>query len=238
MDNRKGVAELKNNDQNISSVKKVSLILQLRMGSTRRPGKSMADICGKPLAERVMMRLEKIFSGTKIAALPDHPRDDVLADFAESRGWKVFRGSESDVLSRFAGAAKKFPSEKFIRICGDNPLVDPEAVNGVIKTLENYKSCMTKNYPLGTGAEGALCEALFEADNEADEAYDREHVMPYIYKNPERFALKYFYARPLTSQPRLTVDTENDLNLFREIFSEFGDYPLLEDVIRFIENKK
>ena len=38
---------------------KVVLIIQARMGSNRLPGKSMLDLAGKPLIERVLERVKK-----------------------------------------------------------------------------------------------------------------------------------------------------------------------------------
>jgi len=216
----------------------IHLILQARMGSTRRPGKSMADINGKPFMERVMFRLEKIFDGIKIMALPDSNRDDVLEALGKKRGWKIFRGSEEDVLERFAGTVKKFNVKKFIRICGDDPLVDSRAICGAAEALRSHKSCRTRNFPLGTGAEGAHSDILLTASAEAVDKSDREHVMPYIYRYPRRFDFLYVDAPFFESQPRLTADTEEDLEQFRKIFSALGDFPSLESVISFLGNKQ
>ena len=38
---------------------KVVLIIQARMGSKRLPGKSMLDLAGKPLIERILDRVKK-----------------------------------------------------------------------------------------------------------------------------------------------------------------------------------
>ncbi len=207
------------------------------MGSTRRPGKALAEVTGKSHMERVLDRLERIFDGPRVMAIPDLERDDVLEAMGRRRGWDVFRGSEPDVLGRFAGAARRFGITKLVRICGDNPLVDGRAVAGIVEALRTHASARTQGYPLGAGAEGCTAEALLAADAEAVEPHDREHVMPFIYRHVERFPFALVSAPPLSSQPRLTVDTEEDLDRFRRIFAALGDDPALEDVIAFLERE-
>lgn len=209
----------------------IALILQARMGSTRYPGKALVDIAGRTLLERVMYRLERLFDGPKVLAIPDTERDDALVPVAAARGWGLFRGSEVDVLGRYAGAAAGTGAGAVIRATADNPLVHPLAVAGVAEELARGAACVgTRGFPPGASVEGASSEALLAAAAEATDAYDREHVMPFLYKHAERFAPRFVAAPPFAVTPRVTVDTPEDVARVRRVFAVLGDDPSFEDV--------
>ena len=86
--------------------KKVVAIVQARLGSIRFPKKVMADIDGKTL---INLLLERLNNSKKIdqilLATSDRNVDDELEIYIRSLGFDVYRGSETDVLDRFAKAA-------------------------------------------------------------------------------------------------------------------------------------
>jgi len=83
-------------------------------------------------------------------------------------------------------------------------------------------------------------ETLEKAYEEAKLDYEREHVTPYIYQHPNMFRLKFIEASGKLRRPdlRLTVDTEEDLKLIREIFKQLyrdGQIFYTEDVIDLLD---
>ena len=52
-----------------------------------------------------------------VLATSDRSIDDPLVELANCLGIEVFRGSESDVLGRFAAAAEHYHAETVLRIC-------------------------------------------------------------------------------------------------------------------------
>ena len=66
-------------------------------------------------------------------------------------------------------------------------------------------------YPIGMHVEIMTYEALCDAHNKCTDPLLREHVTPYIYKNPEIFALKSFRHDKDLSNIRLTIDYKEDL---------------------------
>ena len=89
---------------------KVVGIVQARMGSTRLPGKVLKLLAGKAAILQMLERVSKSQTLSELwLATSDLPQDDELAEVVMQAGYRVFRGSESDVLSRFydlAAAAK------------------------------------------------------------------------------------------------------------------------------------
>ena len=122
-------------------MRKVVLIVQARMGSSRLPGKSMMDLAGKPLIFRVLQRIRRVTNANKIVlAIPDSPENDILVDQASKLEIDVFRGSENDLLDRYYQAAKKYDADIVGRIPADNPLSEPEEID---KILPNCPKVLT-----------------------------------------------------------------------------------------------
>lgn len=205
---------------------KIAAILQARMGSTRYPGKVLSAIAGKPLISHIIQRIratEKI--NTLILATTKLPGDNELASFAKGNGILCYRGEVNDVLARFYGAATQYKVDIIIRICCDDPLIDHIMLNQLldlhIKTHSDYTSTShVRTFPIGIEAEVFNYDVLEKAFSCANKEYEREHVTPYIYENPNLFKISFLEASGKLRRPdlRLTVDTQEDMKLVQEIF--------------------
>lgn len=241
---------------------KIAAIIQARMTSTRLPGKVLMDISGKPMLWHIVERLKyskKI--GEVILAIPDTKQNDFLEKFAEDNDLKYFRGSEEDVLSRYYEAAKKFRTDVIVRITSDCPLVDPEIVDMIIEKHLNSDADYTSNtikrtFPRGLDTEVFDFNILEKTRKNAKENYQREHVTPYIYENPNEFKLQSVEVKGKFEKPnlRLTVDTKEDLILIRRVYEYlykpkdifyigdiinlFNKYPQLSLINKNIKQKK
>ena len=201
-------------------------IIQARMTSTRLPGKVLMDIENKPMLWHVINRLR--FSkklDNIILAIPDKKENDILEQFAKNNCIKYFRGSEKDVLSRYYKTAKKFKVNVIVRITADCPLIDPEIVDRVIQKYSDSNADYTSNtlkktFPRGLDVEVFNFKILEEAYQKAKEYYQREHVTPYIYKNPKRFRLVNIKSKSNLCYMRWVVDEKKDLEFIREIYKK------------------
>lgn len=204
---------------------RVVCISQARMTSTRLPGKVLMAAAGKPLLAHHLGRLSRCRSlDALVLATTVNATDDPVADLAATLGVPVFRGSEHDVLSRFAGAAAMSGADVVVRVTADCPLIDPHLVDRVVAALLDsdppldYISLDVTRYPRGLDAEVFTRAALDEAAANATDPAEREHVTAHIYRRPDRFRL----GMPL--QPdgdavdqRWCVDEQSDLDLVRTL---------------------
>ena len=222
-------------------------IIQARVVATRLPEKILKDISGKPMLWHVVNRL--MLSQTIddiVLAIPASDQNDSLEDFAKRLKLHCFRGSETDVLSRYYGAAVKFGGDVIVRVTADCPLIDPRVTDSIINTHMNSGVDYTTNdvehgFTRGLDTEVFSVDTLARANQEAKQDYEREHVTPYIYQHPDLFVLNFVEASGKLKRPdlRLTVDTDDDLKLIREIYKGlYRDEQIFytDNVIEFLDS--
>jgi spore coat polysaccharide biosynthesis protein SpsF (cytidylyltransferase family) len=202
----------------------VVAIVQARMGSTRLPGKSLAPIAGRPMLWHVLMRARAARSVDRVVlATTTEDRDTPLSELAAAMAVPVFRGSEDDVLDRYHGAAGAHGAAVIVRLTADNPLQDPGVVDETVALFGragvSYASNVhPRTYPKGLDVEVIGRTALDEAWREATEPFDREHVTPYLWKQPARYPQANLAAGQDRSSWRWTVDEPEDLDFVRTVY--------------------
>jgi spore coat polysaccharide biosynthesis protein SpsF (cytidylyltransferase family) len=225
-------------------VSRVVAIVQARMGSSRFPAKSLADIAGRPLLGRVLDRVrvaelvdEVVIATTRAAD------DDVIAAFAKEEGVVCVRGPEYDVLARFEQAAASASAEIIVRVTADDPFKDPEVIDLVLSRLlgagaEYASNTLRPTYPLGIDIEAFTANSLARAAAEARDAYDREHVTPYLTARPEEFLLESVELEEDRSSVRMTIDYPADLEFARALYEALAPQAVFgfRAVLQVIEN--
>lgn len=166
--------------------KRVVLIIQARMGSTRLPGKSTLDLAGKPLLSRILERIKKCQTFDDIVlAIPNGKKDDILENLGKSNNVKVFRGSENDLLDRYYQSAKFHNAQFVARLPADNPVPEAREIDKLINfhlKLErkgfssNLAPFFNSGYPDGIGIEVFDFSLLEEAFFLNKELSKREHI--------------------------------------------------------------
>ena len=194
--------------------KRVGLFLQVRIDSSRLPGKALLFLHDKTLLEWCIERLDSVDVNVK-AVLTTKQSIRYLSPIAKKYGWLIFVGSREDLLLRYTEASHYFNVDTVIRATGDNPFLSEEVVSETLQLFNKSDADISHltNLPYGSGVEVIKTSALIKANNEAKIHYDREHVTPYIYKNNDIFKVvcedssnKLFRRKDI----RITVDTEED----------------------------
>ena len=193
------------------------VIIQARMGSSRLPGKVLKPLAGKAVLTHVVTRVlaAQRIDGV-IVATSTEPADDAIAAFCEKNRWHCIRGSETDVLARYAKAARVAQADVIVRVTSDCPLFSPRILDDMLEQFDPAQmDYMSTNYPNRSFPVGLDCElmrsdALLRADAEASEGYDREHVTPYLYNNPALFRVHGFANAQDLKDIRITLDTPED----------------------------
>jgi len=224
---------------------KIDCIIQARMGSSRLPGKVMMKVDDENTILDSMINQLKFCKliDQVIIATSKKIEDDVIENFCKNKSLNYFRGSENDVLDRYYQCSKKFKSEIIIRMPADKPLLDPTVVDRVVENFSknNYDYVTTflpSTFPSGTEVEIFSFTALEKAWKESELPSEREHVTPYIHKNPEKFQISNFKNDVDLSRFRWAVDEKEDLILVQNIVSKIDHEPILiKDIINILEKE-
>jgi glutamate-1-semialdehyde 2,1-aminomutase len=202
-------------------------IVQARMGSTRLPGKVLKEIDGQSLISILLARLSQSQCIDKIVvATTEGGIDDQLAESCAELGYSVFRGSETDVLSRYYLAAKKYQATTIVRITGDCPLIDSDIVDQVISDFKDncvdYASNIEPpSFPDGLDVEVFSYNALSEAFHQAGENREREHVTSYL-REKQHIRRSNLKNSDDVSHMRWTVDDPPDFIVVENVFKHFS----------------
>lgn len=198
------------------------------MGSTRLPGKVMLDLNGCSMLARVVRRTQRarLLSEVTVACSTE-PADEAIVSECQKLGVRVHRGSDSDVLARYHGAASEFGADVVVRITSDCPLIEPEIVDKVVAELQrsgaDYASnTIDRSYPRGLDTEVFKQSALDRAWREATEDYQHVHVTPYFYQHPELFKIVQVKQAEDLNELRWTVDTPEDFEFVSRIYRHFN----------------
>jgi spore coat polysaccharide biosynthesis protein SpsF (cytidylyltransferase family) len=226
-------------------MKKVVIVVQARMGSTRLPGKILKIINGKSLLFYEFDRLKKIkHEVTFLLATTVNEIDNPLEKFAQENDLEFFQGSEEDVLDRFYQGCRRLNADIVVRITGDCPLIDPSVIDDALDLIlaNNYdyvSNVHPATYPDGLDVEVFPFSVLEKMWREATLKSEREHVTPYIYTHPDLFTMHNFEYKVDLSKYRLTVDEIEDFKLISHIITHFAeswnDFTV-DDVIKLIDS--
>jgi spore coat polysaccharide biosynthesis protein SpsF (cytidylyltransferase family) len=192
-------------------------IIQARMGSTRFPGKVLADLQGRPMLAHIIDRVSRAATVDRVVvATTVDPIDDVVASLAAESGALVTRGPVDDVLTRFVLAAREHVADVVVRVTADCPLVDPDIVDAIVRTraereVEYASNVDPATYPDGYDVEVLTTACLERLDREALLGYEREHVTARIREHPGEYATANVEWDRDLSSIRLTVDVPEDL---------------------------
>ena len=209
---------------------KVVAIVQARMGSTRLPGKVLKDLAGAPVLVRCINRVRRAqMLDEVVVATTVQKADRAIVRLCAEYGWSCFRGSEEDVLDRYYHASVAHQAEIVVRITSDCPLIEPELVDRVIREFMERQPGLDyasntlprRTFPRGLDTEVIGFDALERAWRENQPPSWREHVTPYIYRNPKRFRLHGVTNEADYSSMRWTVDTPEDLAFVRRVYEHF-----------------
>ena len=180
--------------------KKLAVIIQCRLSSTRLPGKALKDLGGKNVFEWALESMKRVKADKYIVAT-DEESFPVLEPFATKHGWNIMAGPLDDVLERFCLAIKKFSCSCVLRATADNPFLFYEAAQALVDEFYKQEKIAHCDYmtwtglPHGSGVEIFWADSLLKAALLTADPYDHEHVGPALYNHKDKFT-SLFYKAP------------------------------------------
>ena len=214
------------------------------MSSTRLPGKVMLPLAGKPMIQQIVDRANACRNvGEVIVATSSQESDDALASYCEQNQIKIFRGSLTNVLSRYVHILESTDYEYCVRITGDCPLIHPPFIDAQIDALIKYEADFTwfSRHASVFEGQGVISKrAVSLVGMNSNDPDDLEHVgSKYFLINHNKFKFvemvipDFYYS----FKYRFTLDEMDDYRMLSDIFdrSWSNEIPNMDDILGWLE---
>lgn len=206
--------------------RKIVVSIEARMTSTRLPGKVLKPCVGKPMLALLIERVKRSSLVDEIVVSTTvNKADDSIVACAGDNGVGSFRGSETDVVGRVVGAMRDAHADVVVHLTGDNPLIDPDIIDEVLRIylynkFDYVSNMLVRSYPIGLDTQVTSLPILEKSLAIAKDAPQHEHVCLSIYENRDIFSVFNLLAPPQLCRPdmRWTVDTQNDYEFMQAVF--------------------
>jgi len=135
------------------------VVIPARYGSTRLPAKALALIGGIPMVVRVLQQARRMTTASRVIVATDHHR---IADAVQAAGGEAMMTSPDHPsgTDRVAEVTRKIPCEYVVNIQGDEPFIDPLAVDAAVEALHASPSCNMSTICVEVGIEEARDPAV------------------------------------------------------------------------------
>ena len=209
---------------------RIVAVIQARLGSTRLPGKILLPLGGKSMLQNVVERVQRAnlhdvwctIPGDWGAPmlLPTLDRCDVLVN------WSL-EASTNDLIYRLLDTARTAKADAIIRVCADNPCVEPEEIDRLVliqkATADFYKRILLVNSEHfdqnfdGFGGEFYTLETLEWMDKVIKDPLYREHP----HKIWHYLGLYNYVGEYYPPGFRLDVNTPAEYEKLKDIYDHF-----------------
>lgn len=172
----------------------VVAVIPSRMASTRFPGKPLADATGKPMVQHVY---ERALAAESIDRVLVATSDEAIIDAVRAFGGEAVltAADHPNGTSRIAEVITNLPCAIVVNVQGDEPMIDPEAIDLVVDALKR-----DPDVPMATVA----CPFT------ADEAPDDPNLVKVVYDGDRR-AIDFSRMRLLPERPGAKPEESTEL---------------------------
>jgi len=235
----------------LRTIKKIPLLLQARMGSSRLPEKILLPVLDKQLLKLTIERINQSkFVEEVILLIPDASTDDILESFAIDEKIKFFRGNEKNCLDRHYQAAKYFDIDVFAKTTSDCCLIDSRVIDEVIELYfskspdcDYVSNICPPTFPDGLDIEVFNFSTLEKTWELAKSDFDKEHTTTFIRNNPNLFKIiNHEHSKSnLFKKHRWCLDFEDDYLFIKTIFEKLylnNNNFSMENILELLDNNK
>jgi 3-deoxy-manno-octulosonate cytidylyltransferase (CMP-KDO synthetase) len=153
------------------SAPNVVVVIPARYGSTRLPGKPLVQLAGQPMIQRVYARAKLAQTVHRVIVATDDAR---IVKAVEAFGGqaRMTRTDHRTGTERVAEVAAHETGDVFVNVQGDEPLLDPTAVDTAVTALleDSATTVSTVATPIKTPADimdPNVCKVVLDFDENA-----------------------------------------------------------------------
>lgn len=233
---------------------RVGAIIEVRMTSSRLPGKHLLTSRSESMLSRLIRRVRSVENIDQIIiATTTNQQDDIFESIAQEAQVSIFRGSEHNVMERVLHAALKNQIDIVCEITGDCPLVDAELTKTAIEKYlamdVDYITNGLSGLPDGLGCQVFSTKALSHSysivENNKDLRVielDKEHVTSHMQRHPDLFKIRNVVTPEILDWPTLSLslDEQMDFEILNEVIESLeplDEFFSTEKIINFFKSR-
>lgn len=158
---------------------RVAVVIPARHGAQRFPGKPLADLAGRPLIAHVVERARRARGVDAVAVATDDPRIAAAAERAGAEA--ILTGEARTGTDRVAEAARRLRPgpDVVVNLQGDEPLIEPEAIEALVRAMAPGVEMATLARPLAAGELGRAHVVKVVTDLRGDALYFSRAPIPH-----------------------------------------------------------
>lgn len=173
---------------------KVIVVIPSRYASTRLPGKPLVQLAGKPMVQHVYERAKRAQTVHRVIVATDDQR---IVDAVAAFGGEALmtRSDHRTGTERIAEVAVHEPGDVFVNVQGDEPLIDPVAIDTAVGALleEPQAQISTVATPIrhaGDIMDPNVVKTVLDFDGNA--LYFSRAPIPWIRDTQQKIHVKYW----------------------------------------------
>lgn len=210
---------------------RLGVIIAGRLKSSRLKRKALLPLLHKPSIQWCFDSCLQIDSASEyVLATSTLPEDSELEDTIRyNERLKLYKGDPLDVISRYLGACTEYNIDVIVRVTADCPFISEEIAQILIEEHFNTGADYTaaRDFAVGTSCEIINTSALETVIEHLGKAELSEYMSWYFHNNPEIFKVNIVdLPSDLVRNYRLTLDYQEDLDMFDALLKEMGDLPI------------
>ena len=213
---------------------RIATIVACRLKSSRLKNKALLNINGKSSIQHCLESCKKLpKSEFVVLATSNLEEDYALKSEAEKCSVEFWTGSAEDVVERYIQACDYFGIDIVYRVTGDCPFVSSEVAEILVEShFENGADyTFASNAPTGVSLEIYNASALRQVLNYFGNAEHSEYMTWYLKNNSHVFKVnEVTLPKHFESEARMTLDYQEDLLFFRNLFEELERLDLKKNI--------
>lgn len=222
---------------------KIAAVIACRLKSTRLPRKALArigDLTSIELCIKHALQFERV--DNVVLATSTVAEDAELQDYTYDPAVIFHRGDPDDVVDRYLGIIKKLEIDVIVRITGDMQYVSDDIFQILLRSHFERGADYTvgREAAVGTNLEIINAAALRKVKYYFPRADYSEYMTYYFWNNPKYFRLNFIELPAELIRPyRLTLDYQEDLEMFRAIEKHFSENNLaysIQELFKFLDS--
>lgn len=216
------------------------VIIQARTSSSRIPNKVLRKVGVCTLLELTIKRIRIKNPNTSLVVCTSNLQSDFpIYNLCKNINIECFKGSLSNVASRYFEICKSTNFDAFVRICADSPMIDGDLLKLMLENWEYGLDLLTnkspRSFPKGQSIEVVNRNSFLKLYERFETDDDFEHVTHYFHRNLTQINYKNLRSSEDHSNVSLAIDEPKDLVRFESFVKQYGSKWLelsFEDILK------